>query len=241
VTKALFSRGIRRGESGDTDGEMSDYTAVIVLPDAPADQVARALYNRGVSRGQAGDTDGEMFDYTTVIELPDAPDEPVTRALWARGRLRLRGGERDLALADFLDSARHTAALGRYRAEALLEAARLAEGEPTALAIAAKAAAEGLANLPREARIEQLIAMCQTLAVPELKEAWPRLMRDVLAGQPTGVVESLEFIEPVASVLESGDIRRLDPLPSEQREFALEVLKRFEPTESEAAGDPAVY
>jgi hypothetical protein len=61
-------------------GAIADYTAVITLPDAPAEQVAAALVNRGFTKGARGDPDGAIDDYTTVIALPDAPADVLELA-----------------------------------------------------------------------------------------------------------------------------------------------------------------
>jgi hypothetical protein len=43
------------------------------------------------------------------------------------------------------------------------------------------------------------------------------------------VAEAVRFLEPVCTVLETKDRTSLDALPPEQRDFALEVLSKFEP------------
>jgi hypothetical protein len=55
VAQALNNRGVRKGQLGDSDGEMQDYSAVIEMADAPPEQIAKALNNRGVRKGQLGD------------------------------------------------------------------------------------------------------------------------------------------------------------------------------------------
>jgi hypothetical protein len=74
----------KRGQTGDVDREIADYTAVIDMPDAPADQRAMARNNRGAAygkRGQTGDVDREIADYTAVIDMPDAPAD---QRAWAK-------------------------------------------------------------------------------------------------------------------------------------------------------------
>jgi hypothetical protein len=51
-------------------------------------------------------------------------------------------------------------------------------------------------------------------------------VRALLGPQGPEVVERLAVFPVIADALDSGDLSRLDPLPPEQREFALEVLKR---------------
>jgi hypothetical protein len=51
---AVLNRGITRGRTGDVPGELADYSALITLPRARVDQVAKALFNRGFARGEQG-------------------------------------------------------------------------------------------------------------------------------------------------------------------------------------------
>ena len=57
------------------EGAKADYTAVIEMEGALADQRAKALYNRGVATRAAGDLEGAKADWRAVIEMEDAPDE----------------------------------------------------------------------------------------------------------------------------------------------------------------------
>ena len=58
-------------------------------------------------------------------------------------------------------------------------------------------------------------------------------MRNVLEAQPIEVAEHFEFVGLISDALRADEPEKLDPLPPEQREFALEVLRQFE-TEDEA-------
>jgi len=100
VGAALVNRGLAKGRAGDTAGEVGDYTAVVGMPDAPADQKAQALVNRGVVKGRAGDTAGEIADYTAVVEMPDAPAAEKAQALFSRGVVKGRAGDTAGAIAD---------------------------------------------------------------------------------------------------------------------------------------------
>jgi tetratricopeptide (TPR) repeat protein len=81
--------------------EIADYTAVINLPDAPVELVARALFNRGVKHSEAGETQLEIDDYTAVIKLPDAQVDQIAKALVNRGITHSEAGETQLAIADY--------------------------------------------------------------------------------------------------------------------------------------------
>jgi hypothetical protein len=97
------------------------------------------------------------------------------------------------------------------------------------------AAKEGSASLPLEQRTALFTSLLRVLAEPGKKDLWLAVLRSLLAQLPADVSPSIGFFRPVADVLESGDITRLDPLPPEQREFAREVLRRFEPSEDGGA------
>ncbi|MBA3494154.1 MAG: hypothetical protein H0T87_08590, partial [Gammaproteobacteria bacterium] len=78
--------------------------AVIEMPNAPPEQVAKALNNRGVRKGEVGDSAGAMVDYSAVIEMPNAPPEQVAQALNNRGVTKGQLGDsagemKDLAAA----------------------------------------------------------------------------------------------------------------------------------------------
>jgi hypothetical protein len=84
--KAQIMRGLtyyRRRQLGDLDLAIADYTAVIDMPETPADQRATAHINRAAafgSRGQVGDMHRAIRDYTAAAEMTDAPAELRARA-----------------------------------------------------------------------------------------------------------------------------------------------------------------
>ena len=102
VAKALNNRGYTRGQQGDWEKEIGDYTRVIEqLPGAPVQQVAKALYLRGYTWGQQGDREKEIADYTRVIEqLPGAPVEQVAKALANRAWQHYKNKSFSLFLRD---------------------------------------------------------------------------------------------------------------------------------------------
>ena len=101
ICLALLDRGIAKGQRGDSEGEIADYSAAIDLPGAPPEQVAKALYNRGFTKGQRGDTDGEIDDYSAAIDLPGTPPEWVANALYNRGIAKGQRGDTDGKIADY--------------------------------------------------------------------------------------------------------------------------------------------
>jgi tetratricopeptide (TPR) repeat protein len=98
---ALVNRGVARGLLGDNQGEISDYTAVVNLPGASTEGVARARVGRGLARGLLGDNQGAIADFTAVVDLPGAPAEQVARALVCQGIVRGAFADRQGAIADY--------------------------------------------------------------------------------------------------------------------------------------------
>lgn len=88
-----YSRGVARGEKGDSDGAIADFTKAVELNP----QFAEAYYNRGVARFHKGDADGAIADYTRAIEI--APR--LARAYYGRGDARYHKHDDDGAIADF--------------------------------------------------------------------------------------------------------------------------------------------
>lgn len=79
----------------------------------------------------------------------------------------------------------------------------------------------------------------QLLASPETKREWLQLFEQFVE-EPSDSLAELEFFRPIAAVLATGDRSHLDPIPPEQREFAEEVLTKFEPgeaSESDSSND----
>jgi tetratricopeptide (TPR) repeat protein len=98
--KALVNRGVAHGQRDQPAKEIADYTAVVAMPDAPADQRARALVYRGVTHEQQGRLEQAIADYTTVIAMPDAPAEQRAAALVYRAIIHVEHGRPEQAIAD---------------------------------------------------------------------------------------------------------------------------------------------
>ena len=99
--EALFYRGVTYEQRGDMEQALADYTAVIDMADAPAEQKAMALVNRGATYGQRGDVEQALADYTAVIDMADAPAEQKAMALFNRGVTYKQRGDMEQALADY--------------------------------------------------------------------------------------------------------------------------------------------
>jgi tetratricopeptide (TPR) repeat protein len=98
---ALIKRGFAKGRLGDTQGAISDSTAVIEMEGAPMKLVVFALFNRGVAKGQFGDILGKISDYTAVIEMNGASKEEVARAFVSRGYAKGKLGDKQGAISDY--------------------------------------------------------------------------------------------------------------------------------------------
>ena len=98
---ALQIRGDIKGERGDIEEAIADYTDVIALPNTSADQVTMALYNRGLYKKERGDIEGAIADFTAVIALPNASPDRIAMALFNRGATKGERGDFEEAIADF--------------------------------------------------------------------------------------------------------------------------------------------
>jgi tetratricopeptide (TPR) repeat protein len=226
IAKALLNRGITKGQLGDTQGELADYTTVIQLEGATKNEVAKALLNRGVTKGQLGDAQGKLADYTAIIQLEGAPKDQVAKALFNRGFARHQLGDSQGALADFFAVMR----FGNMAADLLARAAAAAiECAETRIKEVLSVLSTALGMLSKEEAGKVALGFLNALALPEMKGTWPIVWRGLFAQLDPQAAEMVRFLEPVCSVLEGKDRNLLDALPPEQREFALEVLKKFEP------------
>ena len=79
------------------------------------------------------------------------------------------------------------------------------------------------------------------LASPAMRQGWLHAARRLLGAQPPETRQTLGFLEPVCTILEGGEKSLLDPLPPEQREFALKVLARCDADMNPPAPPPERY
>jgi len=232
VAQALFSRGVSKGKLGDTEGEIADYTAVVELEGAPKDQVARALFNRGASKDDQGETEGAIADYTAVTELEDGPREPVLRAMLYRGLAQSMLGRSKEALRDWEAVIAAPEADEEIWLRAATEALRVAwlsvdRGRTDEILASVLSV---MARQSPETGRKTTTKLFSGLAAPDMRSGWPHAWRRLSEGLPDQVVQ---IFQPIADILETGDLSKLDPLPPEQREFVEGVLKKFEPGEQD--------
>jgi Cdc6-like AAA superfamily ATPase len=89
--------------------------------------------------------------------------------------------------------------------------------------------AAALNLLKYEQAREIALRFLNSLASSPMKNAWPAAWRSLVTNLKPEAAEALQFLEPVYNVLEGKDRSLLDALPPEQREFAVEVLAKFNP------------
>jgi tetratricopeptide (TPR) repeat protein len=205
----------------------------VELAGAPKERVADALFNRGVAKGMLGDRRGASDDFTAVVELEGAPRERVAQALVNRG-VASKALDRNVdAIADWskvLDlEAGGDAVVGA--AAANLFRLHWQDGSANQGNEALDRFAAFLAKQPSDQRAAKLTSFLAQLASPTLRQGWAQAASRLFEAQPPEAKQALTFLEPVCAILEGGGRHLLDPLPPEQREFALSVLSRFEPAE----------
>ncbi len=98
---AHFRIGKCNVEQGDLKEAIVAFTAVIVMPGAPVEQVAKALFSRGAVLGMRGDFANAITDYGSIIKLEDAPIDIVTKALFNRAASLGQRGDHSSAIMDY--------------------------------------------------------------------------------------------------------------------------------------------
>jgi len=77
---SLYQRGMIKARLRDHASAMADYTAVIDMPDAPADIRAMALYNRSVVRSARHSDPEAIADLEQLLEMHGAAANVRTAA-----------------------------------------------------------------------------------------------------------------------------------------------------------------
>ena len=239
---ALIERGSCFRLLGDHQRALLDYTAVVTLEGAPKQQEAKALFNRGVVKGKIGDTQGALADFTAVVTLEGAPKDQLAKALVGRGFANLALDQKASAIADW------TAVLElptpfedgiSMAAESLFRLYYL-DGVTDEANNTLDRFAQHLATMLPEVRTLTLTGFLARLASPVMRRGWTHAARWLIGAQPPETRQALGFLEPVCAVLEGGEQSLLDPLPPEQREFALNVLTRFDAVKTSPASPSAI-
>lgn len=227
---ALFSRGSARHQMGDVTRAIDDYTAVIDLDGAPKGQLAAALFNRALAK-QGMDAAAETIgSHVAVVDLDSATKEKGALTL-SNGRTDLLGQmKRTATIEDFL----RVVDLAITSEDLLHDAANIAftslwrnRDRPQAETVLRRFLS-ALGRLPGAEARNVTLQFLSSLALLEMKDGWQQAWQILAETPQVEVKEALQFLEPVAKILAGEDRTLLDALPPEQREFANQVLARFE-------------
>lgn len=90
-----YRRGMARAHRHEHQGAIDDYTAMIDLPDTPANMKAMALYNRALAYVAANDEACATADLTQILSMSEAPANVRTEARRKLLRMKRRSDESD--------------------------------------------------------------------------------------------------------------------------------------------------
>ncbi len=229
VAQALIGRGIVKRQQGNTENAIIDFTAVVEMEGVPIDQVAEALISRGAAKGWKGDTEGAITDCSAVIAMEKARTDQVATALYNRGLVKKTSGNIKEGILDWITIIKTPgvsrdivlfASFNAYRAG--FEADNLDTTDTVITAIS-----DHINNFDCGKRNIYILLLLGMLARFRKPNAWLYMYQRLLNDQPKEVADVLHFFKPVAETLESGDRTKLDPLPPEQYDFAVEILNMF--------------
>ena len=116
---ARLRRGVKYYQQGDFERALTDFSAVVEMPDAPVEMRAKALVLRGVTYGQQGEFELAISDYSAVIAMTDAPVELRAGAFGSRGVTYGQQGDIERELLDYSAVIGMTDAAVELRAGAL--------------------------------------------------------------------------------------------------------------------------
>lgn len=223
AARAFLNRGHAKGKLGDTQGAISDYSAVIDMRGVSKEELARALFNRALTN-TASDVIAHAASIAQSESLAEA-QKPLTPAIFY-GQDNILASVADLLkvidLAVMADDLVVDAANLAYRVLWVRKDYSGAKAVVTKLAGVLNSASKELAP-PTALRFLYGIT---TIGV---KDAWAAAWRVLAESSRQEVAEALSFLKPVCDVLEGKDRAILNSLPPEQREFAENVLKSFDP------------
>lgn len=182
--------------------------------------VLRSLIVQGVAGGKAPREMAVAAEYYAA-SLAGSPYSSAAEEIAVKNWLAV-GDLREAALA-----------LAEFRTQGTRQSARAAletfSRDTDRLDRITNALQRSLAALDPSERAEQLVRLLASLASPDMRRGWPTVWRAILGMQTPETAGQFSVFTAIAEALERhGDLSPLDPLPPEQREFALEVLRKFE-------------
>jgi hypothetical protein len=238
VARALVSKGARLDGLGRPEEAIRVYDDMLARfgdrSDAVlAEPVARALVRRGLFKKQRGDVAGTIDDNSAVLGLDGTPPDVRAAAALSRAAARMSIGESDQALSDWLAVISDSNASSAIRLESARAALETFWRDGVRLDQVLNAMPRDLIGLDLPERAGP-IRLLGSLASPGMWEAWPTVWRAIQRMLSTETADQFLFFTAIAAALERhGDLSSLDPLPPEQREFAVEVLRKFQATTPE--------
>ncbi|MBI5367039.1 MAG: AAA family ATPase [Planctomycetes bacterium] len=240
VAGALACRGAAKRALGDWKGAFADLTAM----------TRTAGFSTSCSISGLELREKLRLEHPELADIPPALEEiPADTALDQRALailLASRAQERDargLSLESLQDWFRVLALPAEApliwasaACRVLLFAHGVMERRPEMTAKTLDTVLAAIAAAPAARRVELAMALVQATAIPPLRDAWRQLYERLAARPEPDLREALAPFQPVAAALASGEAGPLDALPPERRQFAREVLSRFEPASPRASG-----
>lgn len=230
LAMALIDRGCVKGSLRDQSGELSDYSKAIELPGVSKHNLSKALGLRACARWLMGDRKGSFLDFDRIIRTEHFSDEVVAQAHFTRAMILAMERNLEAAIQDFI----HVLELNITNSVLVSESARRAStllaplDDEKRLRSFFERFASALNRLEPDISRETVIQFFKSLASSEMKYAWPLAWKTFVAYLKPETAEAIRLFEPVCKVLEGNNRAVLDALPPEHREFALEVLAKFE-------------
>lgn len=221
---ALNNRGISKGQRGDIEGEIADYTAAIELEGAPADQVAWALNNRGMAYGRRDEPQQALRDFETALEVPGLSEEQRSYALLNRA---IALGELDRESDSLLSLAQCAESRGSvktvHRAVRLLVRAHLRKGQhEEATRWATRLAELESEDAGLDERIEVRLDVIVQAGRVSLDVA-EQTLNGFLRKDLREVKDRIAFVIPGIALAKTGDEKALGNSPMEERDAARRI------------------
>ncbi|MGP8199786.1 MAG: AAA family ATPase [Limisphaerales bacterium] len=189
-----------------------------------------ALLSRSLYKRRLDDTQGAVSDCAAVIDMVEVPEDQRAVAYFGRWLAFREGNKTWVNVDDLLK----VIDLAVTKLDFAVSAAEIAyfllflRKDYSGAEATIKRLSSALNSAPQESARTSSLRFLNDIASPELKDAWPTAWRILAKSQRSGIVEALQLLKPVCDVLEGKERAVLDGLPPEQREFAENVLKRFE-------------
>lgn len=233
LTEALYNRGVAKMMLGNMDSSIQDFSAAIKTPGATSELIARSSLNRGVIYTVRNEADLAIADFTKAAEADGIPVEIKTEAFIIRGLTRGKQGDNSGAISDGLNALSMTNINmdQRSRAMAIAIGGVCVAHDERKMNRVMHTVIDALRELPQTEQSSAVSNLLQRLALRSMTPYWPRVLRELAKNLGPDTVQRLEVFKPVADILETGDMSKLDPLPPEQRGFVREVLNKFEDAE----------